>query len=467
MLFNSFNFLIFLSSVIIVFYLLPPKFRWVLLLGASFYFYMYFIPVYILILVFLILLDYFCGLWIEKVKRPKLLLSLSLLGNILILAFFKYWQFLNANISDLLRPFGISSHMPDLGIILPVGLSFHTFQSMSYTIDVYKGRTKAEKHLGYYALFVMFFPQLVAGPIERANGLLTQLKTRVSRLDYTRFIHGFSLICRGFFKKIVVADQLAIYVNSVFDNYFVNHGFTFVFATWLFAVQIYCDFSGYSDIAIGSAKLLGYDLMTNFNLPYFSKSVTEFWRRWHISLSSWLRDYLYISIGGSRKGKFRTYFNLLITMLIGGLWHGASWNFVIWGGLNGAFLAIEKAIGVKVVPIENKLLKALKVFLTFNLICFTWIFFRATNSDQSAFIIKNIPTDFFSLSIKDLGVFVNCIFSVAVLIGFEFFVFRKYSFDFLIEKGKLPALYLINFILIILILLFSVNSGSQFIYFQF
>jgi alginate O-acetyltransferase complex protein AlgI len=247
----------------------------------------------------------------------------------------------------------------------------------------------------------------------------------------------------------------------------VNYGFTFVLATWLFAFQIYCDFSGYSDIATGSAKLLGYDMTLNFNLPYFSKSVTEFWRRWHISLSGWLRDYLYISLGGNRKGRFRTYFNLLLTMLIGGLWHGASWNFVIWGGLNGSFLALEKAVGIKTAAIENKLLKALRVFFVFNLICFSWIFFRATNFEQSRFIIENISTNFFSLSIKDTGVFINCIFSLCILLCFEYFILRKHSFASFIEKGKLLPLYLFNFLFILLILLFSVNSGSQFIYFQF
>jgi alginate O-acetyltransferase complex protein AlgI len=467
MLFNSFTFIFFLAATLFFYYLLPHRFRWILLLIASFYFYMFFIPVYVFILIFLILLDYFCAICIEKAANKKRILLLSLIGNLSILVFFKYWNFLNDNLNSVLHIFGKSTAMPWLAIALPVGLSFHTFQSMSYTIDVYKGKLKAERHLGYYALFVMFFPQLVAGPIERATTLLHQLKTKVVSLNYLNIIHGLSFITRGLFKKIVIADQLAGYVNAVYDNYQVNSGFTVVLATWFFAIQIYCDFSGYSDIATGAAKMLGYDMSLNFNMPYFSKSVTEFWRRWHISLSAWLRDYLYIPLGGSKKGKVRTYLNLFITMLLGGLWHGSSWNFVIWGGLNGFYLSIEKMFNVKTKLSENYLFRFLKVFFVFNLISLSWVFFRSETIAQSLGLLKNISVNFWSLSIKDTSVFINCIFSICSLLLFEFLIYRKYSIEHFISQSKLKPLYALNFISIILILLFAVNSGAQFIYFQF
>jgi alginate O-acetyltransferase complex protein AlgI len=468
MLFNSFDFIFFFAAVLVTFWILPHRFRWILLLAASCFFYMYLVPVYILILVFLILLDYFCGIRIERARNKKLVLRLSLAGNLLILAFFKYWNFLNENLEQVLHTAGWHSPFPYSAFILPVGLSFHTFQSMSYTIDVYQGKTRAEKHLGYYALFVMFFPQLVAGPIERASGLLHQLKNRVVQLSYTDFLQGFSLMCRGFFMKVVVADQLAIYADSIYDHYEVNTGFTLVLATWFFAVRIYCDFAGYSDIARGAAKMMGYDMQLNFNLPYFSKSVTEFWRRWHISLSSWLRDYLYIPLGGSRSGKVRTYRNLLITMLLGGLWHGASWNFIIWGGLNGFYLSVEKMLGIgNKTRKGNYFLRLIKVFIVFNLICVTWVFFRSKSLAQAISIFKNIGRDFFSLQVRDMGVFANCIFVLCAWFCFDFFVFRKRSLAYFTENKKFVSLYLVNFIFILLILLFSVNSGSQFIYFQF
>ena len=473
MLFNSFTFLIFFTLVVLIFYSIPHKFRWIILLSASFYFYMYFIPIYVLILIFLILLDYSCAIWIEKTKLPKLVLTFSLVGNLLILVFFKYWNFLNSNLISISHALGSDVSLPFLEIALPVGLSFHTFQSMSYTIDVYNGKIKAEKHLGYYSLFVMFFPQLVAGPIERASSLLNQLKNKIVRLEYSNFIHGSSLIIRGLFKKIVVADQLGIFVDSVFDNYQVNNGFTLLLTAWFFAIQIYCDFSGYSDIAIGSAKILGYDMSLNFNLPFFSQSITEFWRKWHITLTTWFNEYLFTPLALKFRdlGKFGIAITILITFSLSGLWHGASWTFVIFGVLNGIALMYELVtvkFRKKITRHVPAILKQpLCSFAVFSFFAFTLIFFRAKSFEQSLAFFQAMGQNFLTLNIKDSGVFANCFFALLILIATEFFIYRKHSILSFIQSNKLKPLYITNFLFLMLILLFSVNSGAQFIYFQF
>lgn len=472
MLFNSFEFLFFFLLVTILYFVFKPKYRWTILLVASCYFYMSFIPVYILILFFLILLDFYAAKIIEdetQESRKKLWLKLSLIGNLGILAIFKYYNFLNDNLCVLLQITQIKNPIPYLNIILPIGLSFHTFQSMSYTVDVYRGRVKAERHLGIYALFVMFYPQLVAGPIERATSLLQQLKKNDNKLNYDDVVTGFSLMMWGLFKKVVVADSTAIYVDSIYNNAAINHGITNIIATWLFAFQIYCDFSGYSDIAIGAGRVMGYRMMTNFTIPYFSKSITEFWRRWHISLSSWLRDYLYIALGGNRISKVRTYMNLFATMLLGGLWHGASWNFVIWGALNGMYLSVEKLLNFNFDRSKkNILVKSIYIFITFNLICLTWVFFRADTFNNAITILKNIfvINGFFNPRIQDTSVMANIIFGISILLVFEYFVLRKRTFDYL-HKNFPKYLFVFNMALIIIIVLWGVSEGSQFIYFQF
>ena len=312
----------------------------------------------------------------------------------------------------------------------------------------------------------------MAGPIERATNLLPQLRKNDSRLNYENFTIGFSKAIWGLFKKVVVADTLAIYVDSAYNLYEYSNGQTLLLATYLFAFQIYCDFSGYSDMAIGIARMLGYNIMENFNLPYFSKNVTEFWRRWHISLSSWLRDYLYIPLGGNRNGQFNTYKNLMITMLLGGLWHGASWNFIIWGFLNGLYLGIERITKRKnkLISTEKSIFKKVVfTFITFNLICFTWIFFRAQTFEQSQFIVQTIfsPSILDPLTIRDTGVFGNVIFSLGILLFFEYTNFRKKTFSSLVKQKKIFTILLFNVVVILMIVLFSASSGSQFIYFQF
>jgi alginate O-acetyltransferase complex protein AlgI len=469
MLFNSLQFLFFFPLVTLIFFLLPHRLRWMHLLIASCLFYCAFIPAYILILFLTIGIDYVAGIMIEGAsgRQRKLYLILSVVTNLGVLAFFKYYNFFVENVNILLSTLHILvSPVPLLNIILPIGLSFHTFQAMSYTIEVYRGNQKAERHLGIYSLYVMFYPQLVAGPIERPQHMLHQFREK-KYFNSQEAIAGIQQMVFGLFKKVVVADQLALYVDSIYNNWEVNTGFTLLFATYAFAFQIYCDFSGYSDIAQGAARVMGFQLMDNFNLPYFSKSITEFWRRWHISLSTWLKDYLYISLGGNREGKWNTYKNLLITMILGGLWHGASWNFVIWGFLNGSYLSIEKLFG-RIIQPHKWPQKSLCMFVTFNLISLTWIFFRSRTTEQAFGILKNLfeLKGFWNLRIQDTGIFAGMMIGLLILIAVEFNLVRKHPPANVFAKSwAQAAAWVISFIL--LIILFGVSSGDQFIYFQF
>ena len=383
MLFNSLAYLIFLPTVFPLFWLLPFKYRWILLLIASYYFYMSWNPQLVVLILSTTLISYATSLWIEKTdnqRTRKLYLAIGVLSSLLILAFFKYTGFLLSIVNDLASL--ITTQDPGFAIklLLPVGISFYTFQTLSYVIDVYRGTMKAEKHFGYYALFVSFFPQLVAGPIERPENLIPQLR-KETFFDRTMAVDGLKIMAWGFFKKMIIADYVAQSVNMVYNRPGAFSGFSLVIATFLFAVQIYCDFSGYTDIAIGSAKLFGYRLMLNFNSPYFAQSIREFWSRWHISLSSWFKDYVYIPLGGNRVPFKRHLINLFLTFLISGLWHGANWTFVIWGALHGLFIVIESLIthlnrrkAPKPVTLSSRILKTL---VTFTLVLLAWVFFRA------------------------------------------------------------------------------------------
>jgi len=340
MLFNSIEFIIFFPIVVAAYFALPGKFRWILLLIASYYFYMCWNYNYIILILISTFIDYFAGLGMGKTKvqlKKNLLLILSLTANLGLLFFFKYLNFFSVNLNAFFDQINIFYNVPQYDYLLPVGISFYTFQTLSYTIDVYSGKKEPEKHFGIFALYVSFFPQLVAGPIERSTRLLPQFYKHY-KIDYVRIRDGVLLMVWGFFKKVVIADRLSEYVNTVYNNADNYGGFHDIIATFFFGTQIYCDFSGYSDIAIGSAMVLGYDLMLNFRRPYLSRSIKEFWSRWHISLSTWFRDYLYIPLGGNRVVKWRWYYNLFITFLISGLWHGANWTFVVWGALHGFYL---------------------------------------------------------------------------------------------------------------------------------
>jgi D-alanyl-lipoteichoic acid acyltransferase DltB (MBOAT superfamily) len=448
-----------------------------LLLAGSCYFYMAFVPIYILILAFTIVIDYFAGIYIENSagKRRKWFLVMSLIANIGVLAVFKYYNFINENLTYLLKGFAIQNPIPYLSILLPIGLSFHTFQAMSYTIEVYRGNQKAERHFGIYSLYVMFYPQLVAGPIERPQNLLHQFREKFD-FDYDRVTDGLKMMLWGLFKKIVIADRLSIYVNAVYNNSWQHGGTTLIVATFFFAIQIYCDFSGYSDIALGCAKVMGFKLMTNFNRPYFSTSISEFWKRWHISLSTWFKDYLYISLGGNKVSIPRWYFNLFIVFLISGIWHGANWTFIIWGALNGFYLVFaiisqkfrtkfNTLIGLNKVP---KLYHAIQVITTFLLACFAWIFFRANNVTDAFSIIKKIFTFKGELYYENISMLVYSVFGIAILFAVEFKreYFGRHGFS--VFENKNPIVRNLAFaVLIILILLIGVFDGGQFIYFQF
>lgn len=436
---------------------------------------MAFVPIYILILGATIVIDFFAGKYIEGSTggKRKTFLIVSLVANIGVLAVFKYYNFIVDNATFLCKELGFTSSLPYLNILLPIGLSFHTFQAMSYTIEVYRGNQKAEKHFGIYALYVMFYPQLVAGPIERPQNLLFQFYKKHS-LDYGNVVNGLKLMLAGVFKKVVIADRLAIYVNAAYNNQENHNGTTLLIATIFFAFQIYCDFSGYSDMAIGAARVMGFDLMKNFNRPYFSKSVSEFWRRWHISLSTWFKDYLFIPLGGSRSKKMaRVFFNLFFVFSISGLWHGASWTYVVWGALNGIYLIfgilITKYIFKKKEK-QSKLWPIVSILFTFILICLSWVFFRGNNIHDCISIIHKILFSSGKLFTGDAGSR-DFIYAVTFLIGLvmleiiqEYKLFSGFSF----YNNKSTLIRMTSYVVtILLILMFGVFDGSQFIYFQF
>jgi alginate O-acetyltransferase complex protein AlgI len=492
MLFNSLHFLVFFVLVTTIYFAIPHKFRWSLLLASSCYFYMAFIPVYILILGFTIVIDYFAGLFLEKTggKRKKWFLIASLIANIGVLAIFKYYNFLNDNLSAILNTLGRHDPFPYLSIILPIGLSFHTFQAMSYTIEVYRGKQKAERNFGIYALYVMFYPQLVAGPIERPQNLIHQFYEKHS-FDYKRITDGLKLMAWGLFKKVVIADRLAIAVDSVYNNPFQQQGLSMVIATVFFSFQIFCDFSGYSDMAIGAARVMGFRLMKNFDRPYHSKSIHEFWGRWHISLSSWFRDYLYISIGGNRVTIPRWYLNLFIVFLVSGLWHGANWTFVIWGALHGFYLVFalvtkdirekfSRLTGLGNHPGLNNMLQTL---MTFVLVTFSWIFFRAHSFKEAVYIIKHSLTDT-GRNIHDLLSNVSkggaidfhiglsksqMLIGIAAVIVMEVvhLMQNKYNLSEWISTRPAYVRWSIYYTVILTIIFFGVYENRQFIYFQF
>ncbi len=399
MLFNSLSFLIFFPVTTALYFALAHRYRWMLLLVASGYFYACFIPKYLLILMLVIAVDYVAGIGIEGStgRRRKALLGLSLAANIGILASFKYVDFFNDNLRALATTLGWHYPIENLGWLLPIGLSFHTFQSLAYTIEVYRGNQKAERHLGIFALYVLFYPQLVAGPIERPQHLLPQLH-EPQEFDTERTFDGLRLMLWGLFKKMVIADRMALIVDLVFRDPQHFGGGWIVISTWLFAIQIYCDFSGYSDTAIGAARVLGLNLRVNFERPYESASVAEFWRRWHMSLSTWFRDYVYLPLGGNRVSSAKWVRNVAVVFLLSGLWHGANWTFVVWGALHGLYLIVGRfttdlrarvagAVGLLRHP---RIHHIVQVVITFQLVSLAWLFFRATSMDQAIAMLSRL-----------------------------------------------------------------------------
>jgi alginate O-acetyltransferase complex protein AlgI len=483
MVFNSIHFLVFFLIVTPIYFWLPHIHRWKWLLAISCYFYMVFFPIYILILGFTIVIDYYAGIYIEKNKgkQRKLYLIFSLIANIGVLAVFKYYNFLNENLTYFLNSLGIQNHTPILTWALPVGLSFHTFQAMSYTIEVYRGKQPAERHFGIYALYVMFYPQLVAGPIERPQNIIYQFRKK-QVFDYQNVADGLKLMTWGFFKKIVIADKIGLFVSAVYDQPQHHQGLPLIIATVFFSIQIYCDFSGYSDIAIGAAKIMGFDLMKNFDSPYFSKSIAEFWKRWHISLSTWFRDYLYISLGGNRVLKWRWYYNLFITFLISGLWHGANWTYVVWGGLNGLYLIIEAItkpyrvnLLTKVSLLNSIFINIFSVAITYILICLAWVFFRAHDIESALYIIKNMPINVIStwkiLFTENFGLdiygYFTSIISIIILFSVEFFGLKVPINKWLSQKSIFIKYSFYTLLILMILFWGAFDTNIQFIYFQF
>lgn len=467
MIFNSIQFIIFLPIIFLLYWAMPHKWRNWLLLIASYYFYMCWNALYAILIIFTTISTWKLATMMngKSPKIRKILLSLSVTLNLSILFTFKYYDFLMSILADLTNLLSIQIVPVKLGLLLPVGISFYTFQAIGYSIDVYRRDIKSENNLGVFALFISFFPQLVAGPIERASHLLPQFKEQKS-FSYENFRNGLMIILFGFFLKLGLADRCAIYVDSIFNNISQHNGASYLLASFCFTFQIYGDFFGYSLIAIGSAKMLGYNMCDNFNRPYLSTSITEFWHRWHISLSSWFRDYVYIPLGGSRCSGIRRNMNLMATMLLSGLWHGASMNFVVWGGLHGIAMCVERTLGIAKAP-QNKLLYYIRVTTTFIIVCFLWIFFRADTLTDALTIISGIFTNFGKPYI---------VWAHIIIIAFVLFILAMQ--EIIYEKGfhvssihniwlRHSVRYAFIVLTISFIMLFGVLNGDQFIYFQF
>lgn len=473
MVFNSLVFVGFFFIVVSLFFILPHKYRWLLLLLGSCYFYMAYIPVYILVLLFTIVIDYFAGLLIAKSegKKRKLFLTTAIVANLAVLSFFKYFNFLNDNFSALLQLFHIANPVPNTSFILPIGLSFHTFQAMSYMIEVYKGRQKAEHKFGIYALYVMFFPQLLAGPIERPQNMIHQFHEQ-KKFEYDRVVAGLKIMLWGYFKKLVVADRLAIYVNAVYSNPHHHGGLTLFVATMFFAMQQYCDFSGYSDIAIGAAKVMGFNLMENFKRPFLSKNFSGLASRWHISLFSWFRDYVYSPLAiKARKSNFKTFAYIGLVFLLSGLWHGANWTYICWGLALAVFIVIERLIETVVQPrrfINRNVRRVLGTIITVFAIIIIAVFFRSRNMADAMHIMGAIftfqPGNLFKGS-PPIN-FYYCLIVMAALYITEFF--QEYVPQFKIVNNNSIVIRYTGYVLVIMVMLMiGVFNGSQFVYFQF
>ena len=469
MLFNSIEYLIFLPIVFITYWLLKSSYKKqnVLLLISSYVFYGWWDYRFLSLIIFSSFLDYFVGQKIEAAqgqKSKKRWLLVSLCSNLGLLAVFKYYNFFADSFASTMSLVGWEVNDLTLNIILPVGISFYTFQTLSYSIDIYRGQIKACRDIVSFFTFVSLFPQLVAGPIERASNLIPQIMNN-RHLNSTLIKTGLFQIFIGLFRKVAIADNLGIYVDSVYANQDIHNGTTLLVATVFYAFQIYFDFSGYSDIAIGSAKLFGFNFNRNFNFPYFSRTLTEFWRRWHMSLSFWLRDYLYISLGGNRKGIVITYRNLMLTMLLGGLWHGSSWNFVIWGAIHGLFLSLEK---YTFSALKIKTFNAFGYIYTFIVVLIAWVFFRAVDFDTASSIIgKWFTFDFGSLFIGNLNTFVNSLLllSFGLLIDLRIFRSKTPLEDYGTKFSAVKLSIIVSVIILMLCLFYS--TAENFIYFQF
>ena len=485
MTFNSWEFLIFYPIVALLYYLLPKKLVWPMLLISSYYFYMFYQPDLIYLIFGTTLISWIASHIITKSEKKsirKLWLALTLIVCLGVLFFYKYFNFLAGSVVSLAEMFGAAPSPVALNLILPVGISFYTFQTLSYVIDVYRGNVQPEKNFFFYALFVSFFPQLVAGPIERPDNLIPQLRERHPWRSENA-VKGAKHMLVGFFKKIVVADGISIYVDAVYNNTENASTFAVILATMLFAVQIYCDFSGYTDIAIGCARIMGIRLMQNFNHPYMATSIKEFWSRWHISLSSWFKDYLYFPLGGSRCALPRALMNLMIVFLVSGLWHGAAWTYVIWGGIHGVYQIVGRLTAKKRSAFLSKrglsenmpLIAWIRRVNVFLLVCFAWMFFRANSTADAFYLVGKLFTGWnvgIGDALSDMGLTPIAILTVIASIFTLIIIDHLLTYDdapdgshALVQNGAF--IYYVWMILFFWGLLLSKNLTSTFIYFQF
>lgn len=478
MLFNSFAFGIFLPLVFIIYWVLkkaPLRVQNLFVLCASYFFYGWWDWHFLSLIIFSSIVDYAVGLTLSKTSKPshrKALLTASLVTNLGLLAIFKYYDFFITSFCDMLNQIGLSASPHTLSVILPIGISFYTFQTLSYTIDIYRKKTEPTEDIIAFFAFVSFFPQLVAGPIERARNLLPQFLSR-REFDDAKARDGMRQMLNGFFKKMVIADNLAPVVENIFSNYAQYDGFTLLAGVFFFSMQVYCDFSGYSDIAIGCARLFGFDLMRNFAFPYFSRDIAEFWRRWHISLSTWFRDYLYVPLCGEKPSRLKRATNIIITFTICGLWHGANWTFIFWGFLHGLyFLPMTLArrhkryIGTAA---EGRILPSLRetgaIMITFSLVLFAWIFFRSESLAHAVGYIKTMTISP-STGVIDYAYIPVLLLTCIGLLVLEWFA-RKKQFLLQIDRFPLVLRWSVYFLVVSVIIVFGASEGNEFIYFQF
>lgn len=496
MLFNSFEFLIFFPIVTLVYFVIPQRVRYLWLLAASYYFYMSWNPQYALLIAASTVFTWVSALVMERLggaggRKKSWVLWGCILFNLAILFFFKYYAFAAGNVEALGRLVGLELHVPAFDVLLPVGISFYTFQALGYVIDVYRGELKGERNLLRYALFISFFPQLVAGPIERSRNLMHQMH-EPHYFDPKRVRDGLLLMGWGFFEKLVLADRIALLVTEVYDHYAAHTGVEIVLATVLFAFQIYCDFAGYSDIAIGAARVMGFTLMKNFKNPYSATTVSDFWRRWHISLTTWFRDYVYIPLGGSRCRKWKHYRNILITFSVSGLWHGAQWSYVVWGALNGLYQVIgnlfaplragvEGRLGLRKEP--GALWRLWKRLVTFVLVDFAWLFFRASSFRSAIRMMAQsatnpglggLKTPLALITVENLGMgrkdFLVMLVALAVLAVVDT-LRQRVDLKAALDRRNIVVRYAVYYLIIFTVLIFGIYgpefNAASFIYFQF
>ena len=481
MLFSTAAFAVFMTVTFLAYWLLPHKYRWIFILMANAWFYISYDVRYLAVILVTMLASYICAILIEKqdvAKKKKIIMTTGVVVTLSLLLVFKYLNFALYTVAKVLNRLSIPMQETTLRLIMPVGISFYTFMAVGYIIDVYKGKTQAVRHFGKYAIFVSFFPNISSGPIERAGHFIPQID-KEKTFDYDSVVYGARLLLLGLIKKIVIADMMTKYVDEVFNKVPQHHGICFAWATLLYTFQIYCDFSGYSDMAIGVARMLGFDLLTNFRQPYLSSSIKEFWGRWHISLSTWFRDYVYIPLGGNRCSKTRRDLNLLITFLCSGLWHGASWTFVLWGGIHGICQIIENRIKEATGLTREKekaLTKPVKILLTlltFCIVSYAWMFFRANSISEAFYIVRSMFTDLsISGAMEQMTMsgrsVVKTTLAIILLIIFDLFNERK---DMLMQLSRLkaPLKWVIYIVSAIVVIALKVNNqfAQEFIYFKF